>query len=55
MGSREAAQECSPRHKPWDRGARLNQAPEGRKKLIPNISLVVGHFVFLQERHELFL
>jgi hypothetical protein len=28
-------------------------APEGRKKLIPDISLVVGHVVLLKEGDEL--
>jgi hypothetical protein len=53
--SREAAKECSPRRKPWVSATTCNQAPEGRKKLIPDVSLVVGYVVFLQERCKLLL
>jgi len=30
---------------------KTERAPKGRKKLIPNISLVVGHVVLLEEGH----
>ncbi len=33
----------------------LNQAPEGRKNLIPNISLIVRNVVLLEERNKLLL
>ena len=31
-GSREAAQECSPRRKPWVQHGKSDPAPKGRKK-----------------------
>jgi hypothetical protein len=48
-GSREAAQECSPRRKPWVSTAHDSQAPVGRKKLIPDVPLVVCDVVPLEE------
>lgn len=48
------AQEYSPRRQPWVRfGDR--EAPEGRKKLTPDIFLIHADFVFRQERTELVL
>ena len=32
--SREAAKECSPGRKPWERARKWNPAPPGRKKVI---------------------
>ena len=55
-GSREAAQECSPRRKPWVLSRRFGKPRRGeRKKLIPYVSLIVGHVVLLQERNEFVL
>ena len=53
--SREAAKECSPRRKPWGSATKPKQALEGRKRLIPDVALVISHVVLLEERKELFL
>ena len=53
--SREAAKECSPRRKPWGSATKPKQAQEGRKRLIPDVALVISHVVLLEERKELFL
>jgi hypothetical protein len=42
------AQAVGERHKTYE-------APEGRKRLIPDVALVVSHLVLLEERKELFL
>jgi hypothetical protein len=36
--SREAAKECSPRHKPWEKVRIHRQAPEGAKEKFPTKS-----------------
>jgi hypothetical protein len=35
--------------------SRNRQAPAGRQKLAPNVSLVVFHVIFLEKRQELLL
>jgi agmatine deiminase len=47
--SREAAQECSPRRKPWVSG-RKDKAPAGRKKLTSNIPTTDGTLLALNFR-----
>ena len=53
--TRNAAQECNPRREAWVHAAEAAQAPEGRKKLIPDIPLVVCNLVLLQKRNVLLL
>jgi hypothetical protein len=62
--SREAAQECSRRRKPWvetgktpsPQGRRLvHKLKTGRKKLVPDISLIVDHFILLEKRQDFLL
>jgi len=44
--SREAANECNPRRKPWVSDRRTGQAPAGRKNLAHTTGNVVIHLIF---------
>jgi putative transposase len=44
--SRKAAEECSPRRKPWVNVAEKDQAPEGRKNLAHTSGNILLHFIF---------
>jgi hypothetical protein len=47
--SREAAEECSPRRKPWVSVAEKTKAPEGRKRLVAHIRKYFVAYHFLDE------
>src|SRR5208283_426777 len=53
--SRKVAEECSPRRKPWEDYQPATQAPQGRKKLIPNIPLLVRDLIPLKEGYVFLL
>jgi putative transposase len=44
--SREAAQECSPRRKPWEKNPEKNQAPKERKNVSHTAGNLVLHMIF---------
>ena len=53
--SREAAQECSPRRKPWERTPVSEEPCKGGRNSIPEIFFVAGNVVSLEKKQELLL
>jgi hypothetical protein len=53
--SREAAKECSPRRKPWERDAKENKLPRSERNVSHTAGNVVLHLIFSTKDRQPFI